>query len=253
MIKYSDLILRHKKIFPLSLQKKIKKTKIFFVGCGLSSQVALLATRTGFSNFILIDGDKVEAHNLNRQSFRYKHLGQNKAQALASMIKDINPKAKVEFYPIFLKDKKLAIQLIDKSDIIINTADPDEMMYFVNDYSQQTAKTIFFPLNVFWGGYVLVFTLDSLTLKEMLGGKILKGNKFYLTLLEKTFSTFPSSLFSFYKKMGKKLLKESYFPQLGAATFLNASIIVSGIIKLLSGKKIKKAPQPIFLDLWEEV
>ena len=252
-MKYEELVLRHKFIIPRRLQDKIKKCRIFLLGCGLGSQIGLLAVRTGFKNFILVDGDKVTIDNLNRQAFRYEHLGRNKAEALSSMIKDINPKAKVEFYPIFLKDKKLARELIDKSDVVVNMADPEEIMYFVNDYAQEKGKPIFFPLNILWGGYVLIFTSDSPKLKEIIGTRLLKGNKFYLKLLEKTFSTFPPSLLKFYKKMGRKLLNQPFMPQLGAAAFLNSSIIVNGIIKWLSGQPLKKGLQPIFLDLWEEI
>jgi molybdopterin/thiamine biosynthesis adenylyltransferase len=250
---YKNLVSRNKYIIPKKLQQKIKKCKIFLLGCGLGSQVGLLAVRSGFVNFILVDGDKVTLDNLNRQAFRYEHLGKNKAEALASMLKDVNPKVNVEYYPIFLKEKKLAKELVDKSDVVVNMADPDKMMYFVNDYAQEKGKPVFFPLNIIWGGYVLVFTPDSPKLQEIVGKKILKGNKFYLTLLQKTFSNFPPRLLKFYKKMGQKLLKESFLPQLGATTFLNSSIIVGGIIKWLSGKQIKKAPQPIFLDIWEEI
>ena len=191
--------------------------------------------------------------NLNRQAFRYEHLDQNKAEALASMIKDVNPKANVEFYPFFLKEKRLAKKLIDKSDIVVNMADPEEIMYFVNDYAQETGKPVFFPLNLIWGGYVLVFTFNSPKLEEIVGRKRLKGNKFYFKFIQKTLSTFPPDLLKFYKKMGKKILSQSYAPQLGSTAYLNSSIIVDGIIKWLSKKPLKKAPQPIFLDLWEEI
>ncbi|MEO0131247.1 MAG: ThiF family adenylyltransferase [candidate division WOR-3 bacterium] len=252
-MRYKDLIIRNQFIIPKKLQNKIKKCRIFLLGCGLGSQIALLAVRMGFINFILVDGDKVTPDNLNRQAFRYEHLGKNKAEALASMIKDVNPRAKVEFYPIFLKDKKLAKRLIDKSDVVVNMADPDEIMYFVNDYAQTSGKVVFFPLNIVWGGYVLVFTPDSPKIRDIVGKRIIKGNRFYLKLLQKTFTTFPSSILKLYKKMGNKLLKQLSVPQLGAAAFLNSSIIVSGIIKWLSDQPLKKAPHPIFLDIWEEV
>jgi molybdopterin/thiamine biosynthesis adenylyltransferase len=252
-MKYEELVLRHKFIIPKKLQDKIKKCRIFLLGCGLGTQIGLLAVRTGFLNFILIDGDKVTPDNLNRQAFRYEHLGKNKAEALASMLKDVNPKVNVEYYPIFLRDKKLAKKLIDKSDVVVNMADPDEIMYFVNDYAQETGKPVFFPLNVIWGGYVLVFTPDSPRMKEIIGKRKLKGNRFYLKLFQKTIGTFPPRLLKIYKKMGKKILDQSFFPQLGAAAFLNSSIIIEGIIKWLSGEPLKKAPQPIFLDVWEEV
>jgi len=207
----------------------------------------------GFKNFILIDGDKVSADNLNRQAFRYKHLGQNKAKALALMIKDVNPRANVEFYPIFLKNKKLAKELIDKSDIVVNMADPEEIMYFVNDYAQEIGKPVFFPLNLIWGGYVLVFTPGSPKIDEIVGKKRIYGNEFYLKLVQKTFSTFPPNLLKFYKKMGRKFINQTSAPQLGATAYLNSSIIVDGIIKWFSGEPLKKAPRPIFLDLWEEI
>lgn len=190
-MRYEELVERHKFIIPKKLQNKIKKCRLFLLGCGLGTQIGLLAARTGFMNFILVDGDKVTLNNLNRQAFRYEHLGKNKAQVLASMIKDVNPKAKVEYYPIFLKDKKLAKKLIDNSDVVVNMADPGEIMYFVTDYSQETGKIVFFPLNILWGGYVLVFTPDSPRLKDLVGEQFLKGNRFYVKLFQKTVSTFP--------------------------------------------------------------
>ncbi|HOK35063.1 MAG TPA: ThiF family adenylyltransferase [Candidatus Pacearchaeota archaeon] len=252
-LNYKDLVLRHKFIIPKKLQEKIKKCKIMLLGCGLGAQIGVLAARTGFMNFVLIDGDKVDISNLNRQAFRYKHIGKNKAEALASMIKEINPKANVEYYPIFLRSKKLAKELIDKSDVVVNMADPEEILYFVNDYSQDTGKPVFFPLNIAWGGYVLVFTPDSPKLREIVGEETYRDNRFYLKLLQNTFSTFPADLLQFYKKMGQKNLSELSGPQLGATTYLTSSIVVNGIVKWLSGQPLKKAPQPIFLDLWEEV
>lgn len=252
-MRYEDLILRHKGIISKKLQNKIKNCKLLLLGCGLGTQIGLLAARTGFINFILIDGDKVTLDNLNRQAFRYEHLGKNKAEALASMIKDVNPKAKIKFYPIFLKNKELAKKLINESDVVVNMADPEGIMYFVNDYAQSVGKLVFFPLNVLWGGYVLVFTHDSLRLKDIIGKRQVKGNRFYLTLFRKTISTFPPHLLKFYKRLGRKIFNQPFIPQLGAAAFLNSSIIVGGIIKWLAGRPLKKAPQPIFLDIWEEI
>jgi molybdopterin/thiamine biosynthesis adenylyltransferase len=251
-MKYEELVSRHKFVISKKLQDKIKKCQILLLGCGLGSQIGLLAVRTGFMNFILVDGDKVTLDNLNRQAFRYEHIGKNKAEALASILKDINPKVNVEYYPIFLRDKKLAKTLIDKSDVVVNMADPDEIMYFVNDYAQETGKPVFFPLNFIWGGYVLVFTPDSPRMKEIIGKRKFKGNRFYLELSRKTISTFPTSFLKIYKKIGR-LLNQPFFPQLGVAALLNSSIIIVGIIKWLSGETLKKAPQPILLDVWEEV
>jgi molybdopterin/thiamine biosynthesis adenylyltransferase len=252
-MRYEELIQRNKAHIPSSLQKKIRKCKILLIGCGLGSQIALLATRTGFKNFILADGDAVSIHNLNRQAFLSYHLNQNKAEATKDLIKKINPTAKVETYPYFLKSFKKAKELIEKSDVVVNMADPGKIMFFVNRYAQKLGKPVFFPLNIAWGGYVLVFFKNSPTLEEIIGSsKNLRGNYFYRRLLEKTMTTFPDYLLEFYQKKGRKLLKETYFPQLGVTSYLTAAIIVEGIVKYLAKAALRSAPHPIFLDLWEE-
>lgn len=253
-MRYEELISRNKGFIPERLQEKISKCRVLLVGCGLGGQIGLLAVRTGFRNFILIDGDNVEVNNLNRQAFRLKQVGQNKAEALASIIKEINPRARIEAYQKFLKEEKLAEELIDKSDVVVNMADPEEIMYFINSYAQNKGKTVFFPMNPAWGGYLLIFTRDSPKLEEIVNGK-LKGNIFYLALFEKTVSKFPPTLSKLLKKLGEKLLTDTSQagPQLGVANYLTSSLVVTGIIKWLSGEPIKKAPEPIFMDLWENL
>jgi len=252
-MRYEDLIQRNKGHIPLSIQQKIRKARILLVGCGLGSQIAVLAARTGFKNFILVDGDKVSIDNLNRQAFEFKDLGTNKAIATSNLIKQINPNAKIETYPIFLRSPKMAKELIDKSDFVVNMADPEKIMFFINRYAQKLNKVVFFPLNIAWGGYVLIFTKDTPTLEEIVG-KIQNQtfNHFYLQLLQRTLSTFPSYLIQFYQKKGKEFLKETYFPQLGVTSYLTSAIVVESMVKWLAKKPLKLAPKPIFLDLWEE-
>lgn len=254
-MEYEELIKKHKAYIPDNLQKKIKGCKIFILGCGLGTQIALLAVRMGFSNFILIDGDKVSIDNMNRQAFRYKHLNENKAKALAGMMRDINPKVDIEYYTKFLKDNKLARDLIDKSDIVVNMADPDEMMYFVNNYTQSQGKLSLFPLNLVWGGYVLIFTPDSAKIEDIVGHERPQGNKFYFKLLEKTFETFPPKILEIYKEKGKELLRSNIpsGPQLGAAAYVSSAMVIQSMVRWLAEEPIKKAPRPFFLDLWEEI
>lgn len=53
-------------------QKRIKNFRIFIGGCGLGSVIAECALRLGFENLTVIDGDKVELSNLNRQNLYAK-------------------------------------------------------------------------------------------------------------------------------------------------------------------------------------
>ena len=67
-------------------QHAIAQTRVLLAGCGLGSNIAVLAARTGFSRFTIADGDVVDSSNLNRQAFRVEHLGRNKAEVTESLI-----------------------------------------------------------------------------------------------------------------------------------------------------------------------
>ena len=74
------------------MQKKISEGKIAVCGLGgLGSNVAIALARAGVGQLHLIDFDKVDITNLNRQQYFVRQLGQNKTEALAENIKDIAP------------------------------------------------------------------------------------------------------------------------------------------------------------------
>lgn len=83
--------------------KKISIMSPFFwigiAGCGgLGSNCAANLVRAGFENFILVDFDKVERFNLNRQFYFHNQIGKLKVKALAQNLKKINPHLKIETF-----------------------------------------------------------------------------------------------------------------------------------------------------------
>ncbi len=93
---YAELTDRNWGFLTAQGQERIKEAKILLAGCGLGSNIAALAARTGFSRFILADGDRVEINNLNRQAFRLEDVGKNKAKATAELILEVNPEAEMD-------------------------------------------------------------------------------------------------------------------------------------------------------------
>lgn len=69
-------------------------------GCGgVGGEHLLTMARLGIQKFKIADFDDFEVHNFNRQSgAQMSTLGQDKAQVMANMIKDINPNAEVEIF-----------------------------------------------------------------------------------------------------------------------------------------------------------
>lgn len=73
--------------------------EIHIIGCGaIGSTVAEMLTRLGFSKLHLYDFDKVSDHNITNQMFRMKDIGRPKLEALAEILKDINPDIQLELH-----------------------------------------------------------------------------------------------------------------------------------------------------------
>jgi len=65
-------------------QEAFSKSRVLCIGAGgLISHIAPTLVRKGIGHITLLDGDIVEASNLNRQRFYQKDLGKNKALSLA--------------------------------------------------------------------------------------------------------------------------------------------------------------------------
>ena len=50
-------------------QEKIRNVRILLGGAGIGSVIAECALRMGFEDIVIVDGDKVELSNLNRQNY----------------------------------------------------------------------------------------------------------------------------------------------------------------------------------------
>lgn len=247
-----ELLSRNFGLISKETQEKIKKTKILLIGCGLGSQIAILATRKGFTKFILCDGDKVELSNLNRQAFDIKDIGVNKAKAVRKKILKINPHCNVEVYQKFVKHQNEARKLIKKSDIIINMADPDEIMYFINREARKQNKYVLFPFTFGFGGFALVFSPTSATIEDIVGGKVY-GDECFARLITNSIKRLSKPYkdeFNFIKIYQQVIEGSGFVPQLGVSTNITSSIIVGAIIKLFEGIPVPLTPDSILIDPW---
>jgi sulfur carrier protein ThiS adenylyltransferase len=75
---------------------RIRALRVGIAGAGgLGSNCAWMLTRSGFSDFVIVDHDVVEPSNLNRQFFFPRQIGQPKVTALRDNLLDINPDASI--------------------------------------------------------------------------------------------------------------------------------------------------------------
>ena len=75
-------------------QEKFSRAVVAVCGLGgLGSNVAIALARAGIGKLILIDFDRVDVTNLNRQQYKASQLGMNKTEALAQNLRTPLPAA----------------------------------------------------------------------------------------------------------------------------------------------------------------
>lgn len=89
---------------------------------GLGSNAAISLVRAGVGNLILVDFDKVEQSNLNRQYYFIEQIGKFKTKALSENIKNIDPAVNIIVHNKRLKKGEM-YQPFKQADVIIEALD----------------------------------------------------------------------------------------------------------------------------------
>lgn len=148
-------------------QQLIKGYRILLGGAGIGSIIAECALRFGFENITIVDGDRVEESNLNRQNYINEDVGMYKAECLAKRLLKINPQAKIRFHNTFIDHDNVA-QFITGHDVAINALDYKSDIPFVFDrICQENNIPVLHPFNFGWAGFLTVVKPDKYQLTEL--------------------------------------------------------------------------------------
>ena len=123
----------------------VQNVTVAIVGCGgLGSLNILYLVALGVKKLILIDGDKVDTTNLNRQIiYLEKDIGRYKVDCAEEKVKEINQYAKVKKYKKYL-DKSNADVLLQDADIILDCVDNLATRYLLDDLCSKRSTPVFF-------------------------------------------------------------------------------------------------------------
>lgn len=111
------------KYIPVDDLVKIQQVKIGIAGAGgLGSNCALNLVRTGFKNFKIVDFDKVEPSNLNRQFYFLSQVGQKKVEILAENLRLINSEIDIETVTERIESSNAQTIFLD-CDIVVEAFD----------------------------------------------------------------------------------------------------------------------------------
>lgn len=117
--------------------KKIQEKTVLVVGLGgVGGYATESLVRSGIKNLILIDYDKVDISNLNRQIISTSNnIGNNKVDEFTKRILEINPNCNVTTHKMFLDRTNYNILDNYHIDYIIDCCDSIEAKKLLIDYS----------------------------------------------------------------------------------------------------------------------
>ena len=119
-------------------QKRLLESKVVLIGCGaLGSSSANLLVRAGIGHLTIVDRDRVEISNLQRQTlFNEEDARQNlpKAQAAQQRLATINSEITIESHMLDVHAGNIE-SLIPQCDLILDGTDNFEIRYLINDVS----------------------------------------------------------------------------------------------------------------------
>lgn len=139
-------------------QRKIMNSKVLVVGAGgLGSPVIQYLAGAGVGQLAVVDFDRLELHNLNRQVIHNEEgLGQYKVESALRYVNRFN--SSIEFRAINEKiDAHNVNRIIQDYDIIVDGSDNFQTRYLVNDACVKLEKVLVYGSIFAFQGQLAVF------------------------------------------------------------------------------------------------
>jgi molybdopterin/thiamine biosynthesis adenylyltransferase len=121
---YWEIIDRQREILNKKEQLKLKNSIITVIGCGgIGGAVIEMLTRMGISQLKIVDKDKFDVSNINRQLMSsMDSIGQAKTDVTKEMISSINPCVEVETFNTELNQENVH-EIIGGSNVVVDALD----------------------------------------------------------------------------------------------------------------------------------
>jgi len=139
-------------------QKTLLDAKVLAIGAGgLGSPVAMYLAAAGVGTVGILDFDRVDLTNLQRQILHgTKDVGRPKVESAVERLRDINPTIEVVPYETVLTSAN-AFEILEPWDIVIDGTDNFPVRYLVNDATQMLGKPLVYGSIYQFDGQATVF------------------------------------------------------------------------------------------------
>jgi len=152
------------KKFGIVGQKKLKSSKVLILGMGgLGCPLSIYLASLGVGTIGIVDDDKVELSNLNRQIiYSVKDIGKYKVDAAKNKIKLINKKTVIKSYKTRVNKKNIE-KLIKNFDIVCDGTDNFKTRLLINDFTLKQKKILISAAVSGFDGHIFKFNFKKKT------------------------------------------------------------------------------------------
>lgn len=129
--------------FPKEFHQAMASARVAVAGLGgLGSHIAVMLARSGIGRLFLVDFDRVEITNLNRQAYGISHLGMPKTEALTAILREIQPYLEIRTWNGMVTEENAA-ELFGGYPIVCEAFDrPENKSMLVNTLLCQCPGTV---------------------------------------------------------------------------------------------------------------
>lgn len=167
---YKAIFSRNMGILTEAEQDKLQKSTVAVAGAGgVGGLLVERLIRVGVGRLKISDPGRFEETDLNRQFGSCIHnLGQHKAEAVLTQIKDINPQAHIYCSTIGIKTEKDARLFVSNCDLVIDEMDFGLLRESILLQRAARERGIYyiFASAIGFGALVVIFDPERLTLEE---------------------------------------------------------------------------------------
>ncbi len=145
-------------------QKKIFNSKILIIGMGgLGCPLLTYLAASGVGTLGIVDHDKVELNNLNRQTlFSFEDIGSYKVDRAKTKIIKLNNKIKVKIFKKKIDSQNIK-SILKNYDIICDGTDNYETRYIINDQCKKDKKILVSAAISKFDGHLYIFNFNNKT------------------------------------------------------------------------------------------
>jgi sulfur-carrier protein adenylyltransferase/sulfurtransferase len=139
-------------------QRKLMEARVLVIGAGgLGSPAAMYLAAAGVGTIGLVDFDRVELSNLQRQLLHdTSDVGRSKVDSARDRLTELNPNVEVVGHDTLLSSEN-AFDVLGGYDVVLDGTDNFPVRYLVNDATQMLGTPLVYGSIYQWEGQASVF------------------------------------------------------------------------------------------------